>query len=598
MQVVRITGLAAITAGLTLLRGAPALAGGEEGLIICQCASAYTNLYVANRDGGGERPLLEPVNTSYNASYSRDGEWIVFTSERAGSADIYRVRPDGSGLTRLTDHPAFDDQAALSPDGRTLAFVSTREEGNTNIWLQSIDGGEAINITRSRSGNFRPSWSPDGAWIAFTSDRDTSPGRMVLGNGAASWEQLQKTALYIMRPDGSDLRRLTSLDAIAGSPRWSPDGRRIVYYTAAAWDSPAQIATIDVETGAVTTHTSGDARKASPQFLGADDIGYVLQKKAGDGQSQTVLAYTSGGESTPIQMEAPVWSPDGARVVYQKRISKTYAPMETRYSVDDRYKLAVNTLPTAFPAFSADGSRVTYSPGNSFGNSLLIADANGENAMQIFSTSPNGNSIGSVAWSPDGEALAIEIGGYFQRPIETTQIAILDSDGSNLRVLTKGADSSGFPGFSPDGKHLVYRVLGEKKGLRVLSLGDGSSTALTDGWDNFPAWSPRDDLISFTRYDGKSFEIYTIRPDGKDLRQLTHSGGTDAHAIWSPDGKWLAFVSSRQGWKDEIMLPGRGPQTYGEIFVMRADGSEPRQLTDNQREELAIAWMPAALVPE
>src|SRR6188474_999391 len=106
MHVVRITGLAAITAGLTLLRGAPALAGGEEGLIICQCASAYRNLYVANRDGGGERPLLEPVDTSYNASYSRDGEWIVFTSERAGSADIYLVRPDGSGLTRLTDHPA------------------------------------------------------------------------------------------------------------------------------------------------------------------------------------------------------------------------------------------------------------------------------------------------------------------------------------------------------------------------------------------------------------------------------------------------------------------------------------------------------------
>jgi Tol biopolymer transport system component len=55
-------------------------------------------LYVANADGSGERPLLGTSGFDYNASFSPDGEWIVFTSERAGSgqADIYRVRPDGS----------------------------------------------------------------------------------------------------------------------------------------------------------------------------------------------------------------------------------------------------------------------------------------------------------------------------------------------------------------------------------------------------------------------------------------------------------------------------------------------------------------------
>jgi Tol biopolymer transport system component len=71
-----------------------------------------------------ERPLLPNAGFDYNASFSADGKWIIFTSERGGSADIYRVRPDGSGLERLTDDRAYDDQGALSPDGKQLAFVS------------------------------------------------------------------------------------------------------------------------------------------------------------------------------------------------------------------------------------------------------------------------------------------------------------------------------------------------------------------------------------------------------------------------------------------------------------------------------------------
>src|SRR5690348_11289492 len=111
-------------------------------LITCSCVSAQKKvmlmnrigpsksvLYVANADGTNEHTLF-PNSTAieYNASFSADGKWIVFTSERAGDgqADIYRVHPDGSGLEQLTNDPALDDQGALSPDSARLAFVSTR----------------------------------------------------------------------------------------------------------------------------------------------------------------------------------------------------------------------------------------------------------------------------------------------------------------------------------------------------------------------------------------------------------------------------------------------------------------------------------------
>src|SRR5215212_11262146 len=83
-------------------------------------------LFVAARDGSGERPLLATHGMDYDPAWSPDGESIVFTSDREGSADLFRVKPDGSGLERLTDNPAYDDQAAFSPDGRQLVFVTTR----------------------------------------------------------------------------------------------------------------------------------------------------------------------------------------------------------------------------------------------------------------------------------------------------------------------------------------------------------------------------------------------------------------------------------------------------------------------------------------
>jgi Tol biopolymer transport system component len=96
-----------------------------------------------------------------NPSFSHDGSWIIFTSQRGGSADLYRVRVDGSGLERLTADPAFDDQGVLSPDGKSLAFVSTRA-GRANIWLLELSGGKLTNLTPNSTGDFRPAWSADG----------------------------------------------------------------------------------------------------------------------------------------------------------------------------------------------------------------------------------------------------------------------------------------------------------------------------------------------------------------------------------------------------------------------------------------------------
>src|SRR5207248_9350296 len=96
----------------------------------------------------------------------------------------------------------------------------------------------------------------------------------------------------------------------------------------------------------------------------------------------------------------------------------------------------------------------------------------------------------------------------------------------------------------------------------------------------------------FTSNRSGQYQIYTIRPDGSGLKQLTNTPGTNAHSSWSPDGEWILFSSGRMGFKDERAQYEPGFQPYGQIFIMRADGSDVRQLTDNKWENGTPAWMP------
>ena len=168
-----------------------------------------SELMMADADGSNPRKLVPGMEIDYNASFSYDGEWVVFTSDRSGSADIFRVRLDGRDLERLTDSPAFDDQAALSPDNRSLAFVSSRG-GSTDIYIMDLASRELRNLTNAPGGDFRPSWSPDGRTIAFSSDRDTGFPHQDYPGPAGKWEHVQAAGVYVIDVDGTGLRKLTT----------------------------------------------------------------------------------------------------------------------------------------------------------------------------------------------------------------------------------------------------------------------------------------------------------------------------------------------------------------------------------------------------
>lgn len=131
-----------------------------------------SGLWIVDANGKNRRPLTQQGG-NYNRfpAWSPDGKRIAFVSDRDGNSEIYWIRPDGSELTRVTNHPALDSHPRWSRDGQWLAFVSYRG-GNSDIWICRPDGQALRNLSNHPAHDAHPAWSPDGKHIAFVSDRD------------------------------------------------------------------------------------------------------------------------------------------------------------------------------------------------------------------------------------------------------------------------------------------------------------------------------------------------------------------------------------------------------------------------------------------
>jgi Periplasmic component of the Tol biopolymer transport system len=91
-------------------------------------------------------------------AWSPDGRRIAFQSKRDGNLEIYVINLDGTGLSRLTDHPAADGRPAWSPDGQWIAFESDRD-GKLDIYIMRADGSDVRRITSNAGKNGWPSWA-------------------------------------------------------------------------------------------------------------------------------------------------------------------------------------------------------------------------------------------------------------------------------------------------------------------------------------------------------------------------------------------------------------------------------------------------------
>jgi Tol biopolymer transport system component len=252
------------------------------------------NLFVINTEGGELRQLTRELKTGWNPhpALSPDGKSLVFVSRHLDdNLEVYVMDVGGGEPTRLTFTSEDEDRPAFTPDGR-IAFDSERT-GDWELWVMEVSGESAVRLTDSPGIDEGSSWSPDGKLMAFASERGGYFG------------------VYLAGPDGSDVRRLYGgVSFHCNDPAWSPDGRLIA-------------------------------------FAGDREGTYDLYTIALDGSEPVRLT----GDSGYGQERYPCWSADGERIVFAGLEGGDWEICTIKGDGSEEKRLTDNSIDDSLPAW-------------------------------------------------------------------------------------------------------------------------------------------------------------------------------------------------------------------------------------------------------
>ena len=417
-------------------------------------------------------------------------------------------------LLPLASYPGVEGPPALSPDGSLVAFAwpGPVEAGPADIYVKAVDSEALRQLTATSAEESSPAWSPDGRNVAFVRDR----------NG-----------VFVMSQLGGAERQISSSGTQVA---WAGDSKSVLIRDRESDNRPFGIHQVSLDTLERRRLTQAPIGAGDYRFEVSPDgrtLAFIRYEKSGI--SDLFVVPMAGGEPRRLsnwnaEIDGLSWTPDGRDIVYS--VIEPAASRLWRIAVNSTSPGRGSPLPDV-PAPALNPSISRPMPGRparlAFQTvardvDLRLMDLDMRPVNDILESHPFANSTrveGSARFSPDGRYVA-----FMSYRSGAPDLWVAGRDGSGLRQLTTlGAAGMFISGWSPDGSQIGFEAA----------------------------------------VDGNS-DVYVIGADGGHLRRLTTEPSIDGTPVWSRDGQWIYFTSTR---------PGAIPN----VWRMSSTGGGPTQLT-------------------
>jgi len=472
--------------------------------------------------------------------------------------------PEIVGAARVTHDPGISEWPTWSPDGTTLAFVSNRE-GNFDIFVRRIEGGQEVNVTSDPAQDFQPSYSPDGSQIAFISTRSSRTGMIQIGATFGLEFRTFGGDLWAVPALGGQARRLAR---DANFPSWTPDGRRVIY-------------------------VSGPESHRSILEIGAD------------GSAPTTILASADSAYEIVRVR---YAPGGALVSFETTLGDVYL-LPPGGGAPRRLTTATSHT------WDASGSRLYFLARHLEGGtrvmSVDIDEAKGEVRGAARTLSWMTGVLRNLDLSRDGRRLVVcELEGS----LNLTLLPLKPGGGAPAgpeEIVSAGQVIDRYPAFSPDGRRIAFTSdrLGPMD-IWILDLGTRRQTRVAlPGQDlgaNLPVWSPDGRSLALIRFhEGGTQSLWLAAVDGSQAEELLPAAPGTTVSEFAADGRTLLYEAIAAGTRQVFSLD-LGTRQSRQITTSPGDKYEPHWSPDNRQivfasnagGSLQVRRMPAGGGPE
>jgi Tol biopolymer transport system component/C-terminal processing protease CtpA/Prc len=477
--------------------------------------------------GGDARLLVSHPATESRPLYSPDGKRLAFTSTRTGNGDVYALTLATGDLTRLTYDDAVEQVSGWSPDGQYVYFSSSSHDllGMLDVYRVSVDGGTPAVVAGDRyTTEYFGVPAPAGDHVAITARANASSQWWRNGHS-----HLDESEIWIVK--GTSYSQVTKGGAKDAWPMWSADGKTLYFMsdrsgTQNIWSAPSAPGASGAR--AVTKFTDG--RVLWPSIT-ADGKTIAFERNFG---IWTVDTATGQAREVPIAL----------------RGAPAAAAVEHRTFSDQIRELAL----------SPDGKKMAFVV---HGEIFSASAKDGGDAIRLTNTAAE---EAELAWSPDSRSLIYrsDRGGH-------NHLFLYDFAADRETALTTGAGRDDEPRYSPDGKWIAFER--DSKELRVLDPATKQEKLVATGaFDEPPmtdqrdfVWSPDSTMIAFTSVGARGYTNLSVaRLDGGPAlaKPVTFLANSFAGSLsWSPDATFLLYSTAQRTEPGQVVRVDLIPRT-------------------------------------